>query len=179
MHVKFQSDWKSKPESRGFETSRDLVIKCPSAKWIKSQMQTLWCEQYVRYNTWHSVYVLRFFVNWEFTKTTDVQVPPMWDFHIRFNKFWLFRLKFTSVTSTNKSEPNQSASQGEAWWKLQNSTCAAMLCQRPQTDPWPLLLTWINFNPTWISNHMPSKVRDGITYPFLNFNGCILKFRNG
>ena len=32
----------------------------------------------------------------------------------------------------------------------------------------PLLLTWI-------SNHMPSKVWDGITYPFLNFNGCTVE----
>ena len=70
--------------------------------------------------------------------STDVQVPPMCDFHIRFNEFWLFRLKFTSVftqfvTSANKSEPNQSASQGEAWWKLQNCTCAAT--PWPRTDP--------------------------------------------
>ena len=28
--------------------------------------------------------------------------------------------------------------------------------------------------PLWIINHMPSKVWDGITYPFLNFNGCIV-----
>ena len=26
--------------------------------------------------------------------------------------------------------------------------------------------------PAWISNHMPRKVWDEITYPFLNFNGC-------
>ena len=32
-----------------------------------------------------------------------------------------------------------------------------------------LLLTWINFN-LGISNHMPSKVWDEITYPFPNFN---------
>ena len=29
--------------------------------------------------------------------------------------------------------------------------------------------------PAWISNHMPSKVMDGITYPFLNFNGCTVE----
>ena len=28
--------------------------------------------------------------------------------------------------------------------------------------------------PAWISNHMPSKVWDEITYPFLNFNGCTI-----
>ena len=27
----------------------------------------------------------------------------------------------------------------------------------------------------WISNHMPSKVWDEITYPFLNFNGCTVE----
>ena len=35
---------------------------------------------------------------------------------------------------------------------------------------WPLLLTWINFNPGMVSNHMPGKVWDEITYPSLNFN---------
>ena len=33
------------------------------------------------------------------------------------------------------------------------------------------LSTWINLNPTWISNHKPSNVGDEITYPFPNFNG--------
>ena len=39
----------------------------------------------------------------------------------------------------------------------------------------PLLLTWFNFNPSMDNNHMPSIVRDGITYPFLNFNGCTVE----
>ena len=30
------------------------------------------------------------------------------------------------------------------------------------------LLTWINFDPAWISNYMNYKVWDGITYPFPN-----------
>ena len=29
--------------------------------------------------------------------------------------------------------------------------------------------------PTWISNHMPSKEWDEITYPFLNFNGATVE----
>ena len=29
--------------------------------------------------------------------------------------------------------------------------------------------------PAWISNHMPCKVWDEITYPFLNFNGCTVE----
>ena len=33
----------------------------------------------------------------------------------------------------------------------------------------PLLLTWINFNPPCISNHIHYNVRDEITYPFPNF----------
>ena len=42
---------------------------------------------------------------------------------------------------------------------------------------WPLLLTWFNFDPAWISNYMymSSKVWIEITYPFLNFNGCIVE----
>ena len=35
---------------------------------------------------------------------------------------------------------------------------------------WPLLLTWINFNPTLISNNMLINIIN-ITYPFLNFIG--------
>ena len=33
--------------------------------------------------------------------------------------------------------------------------------------------------PAWICNYILSKVWDEITYPFLNFNGALLKFRNG
>ena len=35
-----------------------------------------------------------------------------------------------------------------------------------------VLLTWFNFFliPVWISNHMPSKMWDEITYPFPNIN---------
>ena len=29
--------------------------------------------------------------------------------------------------------------------------------------------------PAWISNHLPRKVWDEITYPFLNFNGCTVE----
>ena len=29
--------------------------------------------------------------------------------------------------------------------------------------------------PAWISNHTPSKVRDEITYPFLNFDDCTVE----
>ena len=38
----------------------------------------------------------------------------------------------------------------------------------------PPLLTWFNFNPTWISYHMPSKMWDEIIYLFPNFNGWSL-----
>ena len=33
--------------------------------------------------------------------------------------------------------------------------------------------------PAWISNYIHYNVWDEITYPFLNFNGCTLKLRNG
>ena len=39
----------------------------------------------------------------------------------------------------------------------------------------PLLLTWIILISAWISNHMPSKVWDEITFPFLNFNGATVE----
>ena len=34
----------------------------------------------------------------------------------------------------------------------------------------PLLLSWFNI-PAWISNHIPTKIWDEITYPIPNFNG--------
>ena len=34
------------------------------------------------------------------------------------------------------------------------------------------VLVFQTLTPAWISNHMPIKVWDEITYPFLNFNGC-------
>ena len=39
---------------------------------------------------------------------------------------------------------------------------------------WSLLLTWINFNSN-ISNFMPNKVWDEITYPYTNFNNAALE----
>ena len=36
-------------------------------------------------------------------------------------------------------------------------------------------VTLITLIPAWISNHTPGKVWDGITYPFLNFNGCAVE----
>ena len=41
--------------------------------------------------------------------------------------------------------------------------------------PGPPLLTWITLIPALISNHMPSKVCDEITYSFPNFNGCTVE----
>ena len=35
--------------------------------------------------------------------------------------------------------------------------------------------TQAKYIPAWISNHMPGKVWDEITYPFLNFNGCTVE----
>ena len=40
-------------------------------------------------------------------------------------------------------------------------------------DPWaPFYKHGSTLIPAWIYNHLPGKVCDGITYPFLNFNGC-------
>ena len=40
-----------------------------------------------------------------------------------------------------------------------------------------LLLTWINFNPSLVSNHRPGKAWEEITYQFPNFNGCTVRLR--
>ena len=40
---------------------------------------------------------------------------------------------------------------------------------------WYLSSVDLTLIPAWISNHMPSKMWDEITYPFLNFNGCTVE----
>ena len=40
-------------------------------------------------------------------------------------------------------------------------------------SPGPHLLTWVHFNPS--IDHVPSKVKGEITYPFPNFNGCTVE----
>ena len=34
------------------------------------------------------------------------------------------------------------------------------------------VIIWLNFDSTWISNHMQCEMADGIINPFLYFNGC-------
>ena len=48
-------------------------------------------------------------------------------------------------------------------------------CPRPICHQGPLLLTWLIFNPAWISNHLPGKGWDEITYPSINCNGCTVE----
>ena len=43
----------------------------------------------------------------------------------------------------------------------------------------PILLTWFNFNPCMEWLHVPNKVRDEITYQFLNLTVQPLKLGNG
>ena len=43
----------------------------------------------------------------------------------------------------------------------------------------PFYLHELNLIPTWISNHMHSKIWDGITYPFPNFTGSTVEAWNG
>ena len=38
-------------------------------------------------------------------------------------------------------------------------------------DLWPILLTWMNFNPCMDINYIHYKVWNEIIYPSLNFNG--------
>ena len=40
---------------------------------------------------------------------------------------------------------------------------------------WPFYPYWLTLISTWISNHMPSEMRDQITYPFPNFKGCTVE----
>ena len=48
-----------------------------------------------------------------------------------------------------------------------------MLYMNAHVDPF----NWygLTFNPAWISNHIPSTMRDEITFPLPNFNGAIVE----
>ena len=62
----------------------------------------------------------------------------------------------------------------EQWFNIWPDPLMTWWCQE---DLWPLLLTWINFNPSmvWISDYMPRKVWDEIAYSFLNFNSTTVE----
>ena len=51
----------------------------------------------------------------------------------------------------------------------------AHCCCLPHQSAGTPLLTWINFNPTWIGNYIHYTVWDEITYPFPNFNGAAVE----
>ena len=53
----------------------------------------------------------------------------------------------------------------EALYEAYNLKIILQIHHHGYYNLWLLLLTWL-------SNHMPSKVWDEITYPFLNVNGC-------
>ena len=50
--------------------------------------------------------------------------------------------------------------------------CFAWLLMQPEA---PFTNRVLSIIPAWISNHMPRKLWHGITYPFLNFNGCTVE----
>ena len=51
----------------------------------------------------------------------------------------------------------------------------AYACMYPCLYLGPLLQTWINLFPEWISNYIHYKVWDEITYPFPNFNSATIE----
>ena len=48
--------------------------------------------------------------------------------------------------------------------------CDKQYCKDFQQGP--LLLTWINFDPSWISNYIHHKEWNEMNNPFLNFSGA-------
>ena len=67
------------------------------------------------------------------------------------------------------------------WWgdiklKLCNTvTHSYWYYHNKQEHRGSLLLTWIDFNPAWISDSIHYKVWDEITYPLPNFNGTTVE----
>ena len=45
---------------------------------------------------------------------------------------------------------------------------------KSSTTSGPFYQYGLTLIPAWISNHMPSKVWDWVTYPFLNFNSATI-----
>ena len=59
-------------------------------------------------------------------------------------------------------------------WRILIPHCSSLCSSRFQNTGTPFL-TWFNFNPRWISNHMTKKLWDEILYPFPNFNGTTVE----
>ena len=51
----------------------------------------------------------------------------------------------------------------------------AITWQQKEDTSSPFYLHGLTLIPAWISNYMPRKVCDEITYPFLNFNGATVE----
>ena len=90
---------------------------------------------------------------------------------MEFNRYTvtpsMFNL-FTTVMSNNGNFSNEPGIAGNP----ENSTSLAF-CERDPCSPF----YWhgLTLIPAWISNHMPNKMWDDITYPFLNFNSCTVE----
>ena len=56
-----------------------------------------------------------------------------------------------------------------------NDVVKTLLLRRVPAGWGPFYQLGLTIIPSWISNHMPSKVWDEITYPFPNFNGCTVE----
>ena len=62
-------------------------------------------------------------------------------------------------------------------WRYTHDSLFVMLFVLVYHSPLPLSYrgTLYKHGPSWISNHMPSKLWDEITYPSPNFNGCTVE----
>ena len=96
---------------------------------------------------------------------------------------------YDNVKSKYSSMPkfNDQLSKGvESWVRISNHISQKIMLQlsmlkfriisvSKSQSCGPFYYHGLTLIPTWISNHMPSKVWDEITYPFLNFKSCTVE----
>ena len=96
-------------------------------------------------------------------------------------RYSFLMLWINNTTNTTKAKCNKTLT--SYVWTMYNAECVYLSSRfthtvptmQGQQHPAHFYLHDLTLIPAWISNHMPNKVWDEITYPFLNFNGCTVE----
>ena len=153
---------KFKPEFRGFTTSRDLAVRRLTAKWIEAQQSNYSPKMY---QFVHNTLLLDREVCGRFRWDPLISMAYTDDKREKLFMRFHFPVIYRDINSIHGWQWVDNA----VLWMTELSIGVN---RNHRTLLWPFLLTWINLIPTWINNYTPSNVRDKITYPFINFNGC-------
>ena len=105
------------------------------------------------------------------------------DLSLRHNEAIATHFKFRQTQISSTPDPRLSKfSNLNTWQGTREAAPEAAWLTCPIEIIETSTMAWASFYqhgltsiPAWISNHMPSEVWGGITYPFPNFNGCTVE----